>query len=213
MVMTYILDFEHLNRRLNMTKSGIMKCCICFAGGAITLLLVLILLFLIDTSGGKNIQLTDARYFGDVKIWTEKASDEAIRQHNLGKTLYMCKSGKVFLVMQTDASSRNVDGLCLLDREGNIILTVSADTETGQWEWLIYRDGREEPILPVEVFIDLNVDGRFDSKYTVDNAGTMTDRCIYTEGTWIKVEERNENGVISEGKRYIFDVNNGWYHE
>jgi len=197
-----------------MKKSDIMRCCICFAGGAITLLLVLVLLFLIDRSRGKNIPLTDARCFGDVKIWTEKAPDEARKlELDLSKSLYMCKSGKDFLVMQADASGNNVKTLCLLDRKGNIILTLCADTDTWRWKHLIYTRYKWDPVTPGEVLTDLNVDGQFDSKCTVDNTGTMTDRCIYTGGTWIKVEERNENGVILEGKRYIFDVNNGWYHE
>ncbi len=178
-------------------------------GIAITILLGLILCYV----EGDPLSI-EPKTFGDVKIWAEKTPDEVRKlKLDFSKALCMRKSGKTFLVMLADASGNNVKDICLLDREGNVILTLCADTDTWQWKRLIYTRYKWDPVTPGEVLTDLNVDGQFDSKYTVDNTGKATDRYIYTGGAWIKIEEYTENAVISEGKRYIFDVNNGWYPE
>jgi len=190
-----------------MQKKGLIRNLIYFLSGIIASVIILVVAFMLDTKDGEVIPLNTPRFFGDIKVWVERASANQEENYNISKAMYMAKDGKPFLVVDMNNAGKVV-GLSLLEGE-SIRFTMTASEEPGKWERGIYGGGGYG-YTTGESYVDINFDGHFDVKHIFDNSGRKIASEICVNGTWQQVEHGNLQKAVSDQATYIFDTDSGW---
>lgn len=190
-----------------MQKKELIRNLMYFLSGVITIVIVLVVAFVLDTKDGKVIPLNIPRFFGDIKVWVERAPANQEKDYNISKAIYMAKDGKPFFIIDMNNAGKIIS-LSLLEGE-SIRFTMTASDEPGKWERGIYG-GDGYGYTTGESYVDINFDGHFDVKHVFDNAGKKIASEIYVDGIWQRVDSGNLQKAISGQTTYIFDPNLGW---
>lgn len=156
---------------------------------------------------------TDPKTFGDIKMWV--TNDEGIKAHNVSKMLFMAKDEIPFLSIRMDKAGQ-VSHVSLLDEKMRVCATMTTSSEPGKWEHMIYgryTDYTDDNYTFSELYIDINFDGHFDTKYALNDIGEKVARYIHINLVWKEVERCNFREAILGEEKYTFDPNAGWRKE
>jgi len=121
----------------------------------------------------------------------------------------MSKSGIPFLTVYQDKDG-NVAQLCIIDEKENILFSMAPTTEPGKWKRVTYCGYNEMGNMNGEFFLDINFDGRFDTKHVLNDAGEKISTYIFIDRIWKQVDSANTKIAISGQTTYVFDNDSGW---
>jgi hypothetical protein len=193
-----------------MEKRKIVCCLISFLAGIVISFIVLIIAFIADTHAGKTVPLSTPRFFGDIKIWVEKAPANQEENYDVSEVMYLAKAGKPFLMVDMNKDGKVVS-LSLLEGEA-MRFTIKASDKPGKWENGIYGGGGYG-YTTGEGYVDINFDGHFDIKNIFDDTGRKVSRSIYVNGVWQQVDRCDFTKALSGQINYAFDPNSGCWRQ
>ena len=157
-------------------------------------------------------ELNKPKKFGNVKIWIDEAVRAEDREtYDISKMMLITKDNIPFAAVSMDKAGE-VKAFSLLmekDKKGRIFFTMTASAEPGKWERGIYGGGGAD-YTTGEMYVDINVDSRFDTKNIFDDTGEKISREIYIDQIWKQVDHCDYEHAKSDETMYVFDEDSGW---
>ncbi|MEN6386533.1 MAG: hypothetical protein ABFD79_15250 [Phycisphaerales bacterium] len=173
-------------------KNGI-KLCVAFICGAIIGILLYVDIFSEKTQTGI---LTSPVKYGDITITPKKYPED-----NKALICIQRNNGH-FAAIYQDANGMSINA-SFFNKKGEIISYLSTKNElSGRWMHYSGLKGQER-------YIDINLDGQFDSKYIRDG-NELNQRWIFFDNHWIEVERANFEMARDAENNYYFENDEGW---
>jgi len=182
-----------------------------FVLGGMATLVVIFVLFLIDTNCGEAIPFIGPAAFGDVTIWRKQ--DAALYERTgIREGLYMAKNGIAFLTILPDKYGK-AESVNIYDMNSRLLVTITSSPLIGRWCLLhysgIFLEDKGKIDSSAEQYTDFNYDGCFDLKCVFKDG--VKSKYIYKDGDWIRIEKHGDKKVTAaSGEVFVFDSNCGW---
>ncbi|MCE5341229.1 MAG: hypothetical protein LLF92_08910 [Planctomycetaceae bacterium] len=144
--------------------------------------------------------LTGPVTYGDIQIKPVTFPDADNK-----RLLCVQKNNYHFAAFYQDANGTTINGL-FLNKKGDIICCMKPKREpTDRWVCDYSNDNEEG-----ERYIDIDLDGKFDSKYLHDANGNIKERWIFFQDGWIQVEKASFARARGQQNNYYFGYDTGW---
>jgi len=162
----------------------------------------------------KTFRLNQTINFGNGKLWAQKAQEPITKEFEQlhFRELWMTLNDKPFLLI-TQNQDGKISGLHLTKNEKYPILSLKPSKDvSGKWELATYSNADETGKPVGEIYRDIDFNGQFDFKLSLNKERTKGSAFIFLDGTWKKVDSCSPKNKMAKigNDEFFFEHYSGW---